>query len=160
MDSDHFYYKKKSSSRQRNRSKQKAPEQTEKRLLEQLTHNYNIRIKALHHLSCMDRILCRIYVQGEIKRETVRETHLSTTLQHLRFAVKGHIRPQEHHISSKGSQLTLCPTRDNSFFKFFSSHFFNKLYDICEEQRHCCNRVSSVFATYDNVNNLHYKAHS
>lgn len=62
------------------------------RLLEQLNHSYNIRIKTLYHLSCTKGYSvesCRVGGGGG---------HLSTMLQHLRFAVKGHSRSQKHHV--------------------------------------------------------------
>lgn len=60
--------------------------------------------------------------------------------------------PTVHFVSLQGQ------IRGTDFLFIFL--IFNRLYDIGEEQRHCCSRAPSVFATYDTVNSLHDKAHS
>jgi len=76
-------------------------------------------------------------------------------------------RPQQitrtSHVAKRVTVHALAGIRPGKIyldFVCFLFFIFKRLYDIGEEQRHCCDSVSSVFATYDTVNNLHYKAHS
>lgn len=123
----------------------------EKNLLEQLTHSYNIRIKALHHLSCTDRILCRRYMQHKKKRNTSAQHCNTCIVQKKATADHKNIKYQQK------SQFTISLQGHNQETKIFFIIFFVFL---SKQDFFMTSVKSSIFTAYSNVNNLHYKAHS